>query len=115
MALRALILNKKIEAQRSALDDVLKKLEELKAKEDELEQAVNELNAESTQEEKDAVQAEVDQVEAERDDAETKKEEIQAEIATNFSQTVKSRTSCSASASSARMPLPRTARSAAQT
>lgn len=80
MALRALMLNKKIEAQRSALDDVLKKLEELKAKEDELEQAVNELNAESTQEEKDAVQAEVDQVEAEKDDAETKKEEIQAEI-----------------------------------
>lgn len=77
MAIRALMLKKKIDAKRSQLDDLLKTGEELERRETELAQAIEEAE---TEEERSAVEEAVEQFEADKADYETAKGELEKEI-----------------------------------
>ena len=77
MAIRALMLKKKIDAKRSQLNDLLKTGEELERRETELAQAIEEAE---TEEERSAVEEAVEQFEADKADYETAKGELEKEI-----------------------------------
>ncbi|WP_420768751.1 phage major capsid protein [Parageobacillus thermoglucosidasius] len=78
MALRQLMLAKKIEQRKAALDDLLKREEELQAKAAELEKAIDEAE---TDEEVATVEEEVSKLEAEQNELAEKKSKLEGEIA----------------------------------
>ncbi|WP_044736596.1 phage major capsid protein [Geobacillus kaustophilus] len=78
MALRQLMLTKKIEQRKAALDDLLKREEELQAKAAELEKAIDEAE---TDEEVATVEEEVSKLEAEQNELAEKKSKLEGEIA----------------------------------
>ncbi|ABC61276.1 phage major capsid protein [Geobacillus phage GBSV1] len=78
MALRQLMLTKKIEQRKAALDELVKREQELQAKAAELEQAIEEAQ---TEEEVSAVEEEVAKLEDERNELNEKKSKLEGEIA----------------------------------
>lgn len=78
MPLKQLMLTKKIEQRKAALDDLLKREEELQAKASELEQAIEEAE---TDEEVATVEEEVSKLEAEQNELAEKKSKLEDEIA----------------------------------
>ncbi|WP_374717113.1 phage major capsid protein [Geobacillus thermodenitrificans] len=78
MALRQLMLTKKIEQRKAALDELVKREQELQAKAAELEQAIEEAQ---TEEEVSAVEEEVAKLEDERNELSEKKSKLEGEIA----------------------------------
>ena len=77
MAIKALMLKKKIDVKRSELDALLKTSEELEQREAELTQAIEEAE---TEEERSAVEEAVEQFEADKADCEEKKGALEQEI-----------------------------------
>lgn len=77
MALRALMIAKKLSDKRKALDELNAKFEEFAKREAELEQAINEV---STDEEEATVAEAVSQFEKEKEEAEKAKADLEAEV-----------------------------------
>lgn len=77
MALKALMLKKKIDEKRKSLDELLAKIGEFDKREAELEEAIEEAQ---TDEEKETVEKAVDEFESEKANAENEKASLEAEI-----------------------------------
>ena len=77
MAIRALMLKKKLDVKRSELDALLQTGEELEKREAELEQAINEAE---TEEERSAVEEAVESFESDKAEFETAKGDLEKEI-----------------------------------
>jgi HK97 family phage major capsid protein len=78
MALKQLMLTKKIEQRKAALDELIKKENELKTRSAELEKAIEEAQ---TEEEVKTVEEEVEKLEAEQKELNEKKSKLEGEIA----------------------------------
>lgn len=86
MALKALLLRKKIDSLKNGLkkldpqaEEIRSKLEKLQQREAELEAAINEMTEENTEEEKAAVNEEVEALEADKAAADKEQEDLDAE------------------------------------
>ena len=77
MAIRALMIGKKLRDKKKALEEARAKVSELEKREAELEQAINEAE---TDEEKAAVEAEVAQYEADKEAADKEATDLEAEV-----------------------------------
>lgn len=77
MALRALMLNKKLSNAKKSLEEARAKMADLETREAELEKAISEVE---TDEERSAVEEEVESFEAEKAEAQTKVENLEAEV-----------------------------------
>lgn len=80
MALKALMLRKKIDEKQKALDELRAASDEFAKRESELETAISELTAESTDEERSTVEEAVEAFDAEKADHEKKISDAEAEI-----------------------------------
>ena len=78
MALKALMLRKRINDANKALDELRAKEETFVTREAELEASISEVN---TEEERDAVSAAIDEFEAEKKDHEEKKADLERQVA----------------------------------
>ena len=82
MALKALMLRKKIDDKQKALDELRAMSDDFAKRESELAAAINELTAESTDEERNAVEAEVEKFDGEKADHEKSVSDLETEIET---------------------------------
>ena len=82
MALKALMLRKKIDDKQKALDELRAMSDDFAKRESELAAAINELTAESTDEERNAVEAEIEKFDGEKADHEKSVSDLETEIET---------------------------------
>lgn len=82
MALKALMLRKKIDDKQKALDELRAMADDFAKRESELAAAINELTAESTDEERETVEAEVEKFDGEKADHEKNVSDLETEIET---------------------------------
>lgn len=82
MALKALMLRKKIDDKQKALDELRAMADEYSKREAELAAAIEELTAESTDEEREAVEAEIQKFDDEKAEHDQKASDLEAEIET---------------------------------
>lgn len=80
MALKALLLKKKLDAKRAALRALLTRRDALQAREEELEASIDEVTEETTQEERDALDAEVAAFETDRAALDQEQADLEEEI-----------------------------------
>ena len=80
MALKALMLRKKIDDKQKALDELRAMSDDFAKRESELAAAINELTAESTDEERNAVEAEIEKFDGEKADHEKNVSDLENEI-----------------------------------
>lgn len=80
MALKALLLKKKLDAKRAALRALLTRRDALQAREEELEASIDEVTEETTQEERDALDAEVANFETDRAALDQEQADLEEEI-----------------------------------
>ena len=80
MALKALLLKKKLDAKRDALRALLTRRDALQAREEELEASIDEVTEETTQEERDALDAEVAAFETDRAALDQEQADLEEEI-----------------------------------
>ena len=80
MALKALLLKKKLDAKRAALRALLTRRDALQAREEELEASIDEVTEETTQEERDALDAEVAAFETDRAVLDQEQADLEEEI-----------------------------------
>lgn len=80
MALKALLLKKKLDAKRAALQALLTRRDSLRAREEELEASIDEVTEETTQEERDALDAEVAAFETDRAALDQEQADLEEEI-----------------------------------
>ena len=80
MALKALLLKKKLDAKRAALRTLLTRRDALQAREEELEASIDEVTEETTQEERDALDAEVAAFETDRAVLDQEQADLEEEI-----------------------------------
>ena len=80
MALKALLLKKKLDAKRAALRALLTRRDALQAREEELEASIDEVTEETTQEERDVLDAEVAAFETDRAALDQEQADLEEEI-----------------------------------
>lgn len=80
MALKALLLRKKLDQKKKQLEELRKKYQEFEKREKELEDSLKEITEETSEEDQKIVEDEVDAFEKEKDEAEKEKQKLEDDI-----------------------------------